>query len=304
MIMKNRFLSTLIGVGVAPLIFQVLPNAAVAKLTDSYPLVCRGTETFKAAPPSSSCEGCVNAAKVPKFVGFKFIRGSKPSGKGLAPGECSWLDRAMWADEPDILIQEFDPFASVEKYAWIKELSSADSYWTFNVYSTRGRLLAINAERNGKTVLFDKGLPGGSLEVRTPDLYIVEAKIIDLPPPALGSSRLAVRVGNRGTADAGESTLDLKRMKVCKDQLVFRSYRQAAVPALRAGEETLVHFDDFDPEWGAYITREGKDASRLEITVNPSDLYPDCITVSPVKNYEKAEKEKRNNSFVFDPKVR
>jgi hypothetical protein len=76
-----------------------------------------------------------------------------------------------------------------------------------------------------------------------------------------------------------------------------------AVPALRAGEEKLIQLDSFDPAWGTYITREGKTASRLEVTVNPSDLYPDCTTVSPVVNYVKSEKEKHNNSVAFDPKA-
>jgi hypothetical protein len=146
-------------------------------------------------------------------------------------------------------------------------------------------------------------VPPGSLEVRSPDFYIAEIRISRLPKDPAGTARLAVRVGNGGTADAGESTLDLKRMKVCKDQTIFRSYRQMAVPALKSGEEKLIEFDSFDPAWGTYITREGKTASRLEVTVNPSDLYPDCTTLSSVTNYVKTEKEKRNNTLAFDPKV-
>ena len=59
----------------------------------------------------------------------------------------------------------------------------------------------------------------------------------------------------------------------------------------------------FDREWGTYITREGKTGSQMEITINPSDLYPDCTNVSPVTNYVKTEKETANNSLLFDPKV-
>ena len=141
--MKRRFLSVLIVVGLASLIFQLFSDTRAARLADSYPLVCRGAETFKTDPPTPEpCEGCVKADEAPKYVGFMFIRGSKPSGKGLAPGECSWLDRGMRADEPDRLVQEIEGVGGVEKYEWIKDLHSPDSYWTFNVHSTRGRLLA------------------------------------------------------------------------------------------------------------------------------------------------------------------
>lgn len=148
---------------------------------------------------------------------------------------------------------------------------------TFNVHNTYGVLLATGAERNRKTVVSDKErFPGGSIEVERPDFFIAEVKIIDLPTPPVVTARLAVRVGNGGTADAGEVILDLRRMRVCKDHPIPRSYRQIAVPALRSGQEEWISFEGFDREWGTYITREGKTASQLELTINPSDLYPDC----------------------------
>lgn len=299
--MKRIFLSALI-VGMASLIFQLLAGTRAASLAETYPLVCRGIETFKtdSSPP---CDGCVNGAAAPRYVGFTFIRGSKPSGKGLAPGECSWLDHGMRSDEPNVLIQEIEAVGGVEKYAWTSELRSPSSYWIFNVYSSRGRLIATGAERGGKPVVSGKGFPPGSVEVKSPDLYIAEVKIIDLPIPSPGTSRLAVRVGNKGTADAGEVILDLRRMRVCRDHQIPRSYRQMAVPGLKSGQELWIYFDGFDREWGTYITREGKDASRLELMINPSDLYPDCTNVSPVMNYVKTEKETANNSLLFDPKA-
>src|SRR6266508_1261799 len=104
--MKRILLSALIGVGLMVML-QLLSVSEAARMPEDYPLVCRGIATF--ITDSSSCEGCVNAGQAPtKYVGFRFIRGSKPSGKGLAPGECSWLDREMWAGEPDILIQEIE----------------------------------------------------------------------------------------------------------------------------------------------------------------------------------------------------
>lgn len=43
--------------------------------------------------------------------------------------------------------------------------------------------------------------------------------------------------------------------------------------------------------------------TRVRLTINPSDLYPDCSNVSPVKNYAKTEKEIANNTLAFDPKA-
>jgi len=302
--MKRRFLSLLIGVGMVALIFPLFSGNRAARLADDYPLVCRGTETFKLDPPVP-CEGCVNVTtdEPRRYAAFTFIRGSKPSGKGLAPGECSWLDREVRADEPDQVVQEIEGIGVGEKYEWIKELHSRDSYWTFNVHTSRGRLWATGAERNGKPVVSDKGFPAGRVEFKSPDLYIAEVKIIDSPPPFSGATRLAVRVGNKGTGDAGEVVLDLRRMRVCKDHPIARSYRQVAVPALRSGQEEWVTFEGFDREWGTYITREGKTASQLELIINPSDLYPDCTNVSPVTNYAKTEKETANNSLTFDPRA-
>jgi hypothetical protein len=302
--MKSGLLSVLIAVGMASLVSQLFSDTRAARFVDDYPLVCRGIETFKLDPPRP-CEGCtkVETEEPRSYVAFTFIRGSKPSGKGLAPGECSWLDREMRADEPNILVQEIEGVGTADKYSWIKELRSRDSYWTFTVHSSHGILLASGSERNGKPVVSDKGFPAGRVEVKSPDLYIAEVKIIDLPTPSVSMSQLAVRVGNKGTDDAGEVVLDLRRMRVCKDHPIARSYRQVAVPALKSGQEEWVTFEDFDREWGTYITREGKDASRLELTINPSDLYPDCKTSSPVMNYVKTEKETANNTLAFDPKA-
>ncbi len=299
--MKRILLSTLIGVSVVAMIF-IFSVSEAARPPESYPLVCRGAATFETNPGPVLWPGCpVIDQSICKYAGFTFRPGSKPARDGLAPGECSWLDRGMRAGEPNRVVQRIEPVAGVEKYAWIKDLHSPDSYWIFNVYSYVGVLVATGAERNGKPVVFDKGrFPGDILEIRRPDLYIAEVKVIDLPA---GTAKLAVRVGNRGTADAREVILDLRRMRVCRDQQIPRSYRQMAVPALKAGEEEWIYFDGFDREWGKYITREGKDASQLELMINPSDLYPDCTNVTPVTNYVKTEKETANNSLFFDPKA-
>src|SRR5438128_322075 len=245
--MKSRFLLVLIAAVMTSLIFQLLSDTRAARLVDDYPLVCRGIETFKLDPPAP-CEGCVNVTtdEPLRYVAFTFIRGSKPSGKGLAPGECSWLDREMRADEPNTLVQEIEKIFVTEKYeekyGWIKELHSPDSYWIFNVHTSRGRLLASGSGRGGKPVVSDKGFPAGRVEIKGPDFYIAKVKVIDLPTPSVSTARLAVRIGNKGTDDAREVVLDLRRMRMCKDHPIARSYRQVAVPALRAGQEEWIYF--------------------------------------------------------------
>ena len=170
--MKSRFLLVLIAAGMTSLIFQLLSDTRAARLVDDYPLVCRGTETFKLDPPAP-CEGCVNVTtdEPLKYVAFTFIRGSKPSGKGLAPGECSWVNRSMTADEPNQLIQEIEGFGVGEKYEWMKELRSPSSYWIFSVHTSRGRLWASGSERSGKPVVSDRGFPTGRVDVKSPDFY-------------------------------------------------------------------------------------------------------------------------------------
>lgn len=51
------------------------------------------------------------------------------------------------------------------------------------------------------------------------------------------------------------------------------------------------------------ILLSAKTGSRLELTINPSDLYSDCTRVSPVANYSKTEKETADNTVAFDPKA-
>src|SRR5258708_3802422 len=300
--MNRKVLPLLMSAGMVAAIFQTLSGSEAVRMPESYPLVCRGAATFETNPGPVLWPGCpVIDQSICKYAGFTFRPGSKAARDGLAPGECSWLDRGMREGEANGVVQRIEPVGEVEKYNWIKDLHSPDSYWIFNVYSYVGVLVATGAERNGMTVVSDRGrFPGGDPEIKRPDFYIAEVKVVDLPA---GKARLAVRVGNRGTADAGEVILDLRRMRVCRDHQIPRSYRQMPVPALRAGQEQWIYLDDFQREWGTYITREGKDGSRLELVINPSDLYPDCTSTSPVINYVKTERERANNSLLFDPKA-
>ena len=111
-----------------------------AKVPDTYPLVCRGTEALKV----SDVDGPVGF----RWVGFTFIPGTKPANDGLLPGQCSWQDRGMRAGEPGRLAQPIE-----DAVAWMKDLNSPDSYWTFSVYNAGGQLQATRAERNKRILV-------------------------------------------------------------------------------------------------------------------------------------------------------
>src|SRR6266550_1444156 len=91
-------------------------KTTAAKLPDSYPLVCRGTEALKIM----DFDGPVPF----RWVGFNFIPGTGPARNGLLPGQCSWVDRAMRPGEPGRLAQPIE-----KTFVWNKELDSSDSYW-------------------------------------------------------------------------------------------------------------------------------------------------------------------------------
>ncbi len=108
-----------------------------AKVPESYPLECRGTDTLKVV----DLDGPAGF----RWVGFTFIPGTKAARDGLLPGQCSWLDRGFRAGEPGTLAQPIEGAGG-----WMKELNSSDSYWTFNVYNAGKQLQVTGAERSKK----------------------------------------------------------------------------------------------------------------------------------------------------------
>ena len=144
--MKRIFLSTLLFVGLALAIFQ---SSSASNVTpEDYPLVCRGGGSLVTgiAPGEGN-------------IGFSFTRGTKPAGDGLAPGECSWVDRGMYPNEPDRVSQHLEAGSESLKVGgtlapenrWYEELHSADNYWTFMVSNNgRGQLIASSARPNNK----------------------------------------------------------------------------------------------------------------------------------------------------------
>jgi hypothetical protein len=112
----------------------------------SYQLRCRGTrgqEMSFAIEPGSS-EG-VNQLTV------IFTKGSGPADEGLAPGQCSWIDRGMWQQEPNRLIQNI--YANSNSAA--DYLNSPSNYWTFYVFNTGKDYFRVTRSHFGKPVKID-----------------------------------------------------------------------------------------------------------------------------------------------------
>lgn len=74
-------------------------------------------------------------------VFFKFVKGASKAGAELASGECTWPDRKMSVDEPDILLAPLTNVFSPSR------THRDEEYWTFKVYNDgRGRMIVTAAE--------------------------------------------------------------------------------------------------------------------------------------------------------------
>ncbi len=194
--MKRIFLSALIGVGMVAAIFQI--SSVSAAQQHVFPLVCRGGGSI--TPSTVRIIGLT-------FIGFTFTRGKKPAGEGLAPGECSWQDRAINDDEPNTVAQREEVVGTPET-RWYEELHSPDKYWTFMVENKGGQLIANDARPN----------PSGKIDVSAtaklpPEIGVIE-RPRSYPLVCRGSDSLVIdfapsvrTIGftfTRGTKPAGE----------------------------------------------------------------------------------------------------
>lgn len=124
----------------------------------AYQLDCRG-----GAPETIGFQ-LTAAGKNQLYVGFK--GGTKPSGQGLAPGECSWPDRGFRAGEPtnlcvqnvsDIVLHSTStgtstciPKAQMQLYVhwsksapWLDKIRDENNYFTVNVNSDGARCMVV-----------------------------------------------------------------------------------------------------------------------------------------------------------------
>ena len=178
--MKRKFLLRLIGVGTLALISQFFSGGNVARAQQTYPLVCRGGGSL-----------VIGLAPGERNIGFVFTRATRPAGAGLAPGECSWVDRGLSSAEPDRLSQHVpDSSTSLKEGGalapenrWFEELHSADKYWTFQVYNNgRGQLIATSARPNaGISVSPTARMPPEISEIKRADLPKARTQVDETP---------------------------------------------------------------------------------------------------------------------------
>src|SRR5207302_3530018 len=179
----------------------ISPDASAGKTgraLEDYPLVCRGGGSL-----------VIGIAPGERNIGFTFVRGTKPAGEGLAPGECSWKDRGMYPNEPDRVSQHVEAgFESLNaggnlapENRWYEELHSSDKYWTFMVYSDgRGQLIAMSARPNGETIQSPLRMPIGDpaqeparngRQVENPNLAQLELSQIQSIGPSCANADIA-----------------------------------------------------------------------------------------------------------------
>ena len=141
--MNRIFISALLGVS---LVAAILSGRSAARTPEDYSLVCRGGPSL-----------VMGIAPGERNIGFVFTRGTKPAGEGLAPGECSWMDRGMYPNEPDRVSQHIEEGSESLKVGgklapenrWYEELHSSDKYWTFMVSNNgAGQMIATSARPN------------------------------------------------------------------------------------------------------------------------------------------------------------
>ena len=123
----------------------VLALSTTARAQDkptSYPLLCRGSKDSKIVTSSAAA-----------FAVLDFHKGNQPAESGLAPGECSWMDRGIREGEPGSLIQGASTSSLVTgrsdkklDWGWIEALKDSDKYWMFYVYNERGALVVTDSK--------------------------------------------------------------------------------------------------------------------------------------------------------------
>lgn len=189
--MKRISLAAFISLGMMVLILPLLSGKSATQTPQSYPLVCRGSDSLE-----------IRIAPNEGNIGFIFTPGTNPASQGLAPGECSWVDRGMSPGEPDRLSQHvsngLESLKSEGNTApenrWYEELHSPNKYWTFMVYNDRqGQMIVTGARPN-----VEMSSPSGNdhLTLATPGVYSEDRKLyLALPIANVGAaSALRVRI--------------------------------------------------------------------------------------------------------------
>lgn len=117
-------------------------SAMAMQQPQSYQLRCRGARTER------DMQFSIEKGRIKGFnkliVGFKF--GTRPAPRGLDPGQCSWIDRAMRQGEP-LRLEENIPEHSQSAADYLRK---PYNYWTFYVYNTSKGYFQVTRSHSGQ----------------------------------------------------------------------------------------------------------------------------------------------------------
>ena len=125
----------------------LLMAAPAAAVPPTYELRCRGS--IPGRPMRVELVNGQRAGYDRLIVSFRFS--DRPAPQGLAPGQCSWIDRGMRPGEPIRLEEDIlQGQSSAANY-----LTSPAHYWTFYGYNTNRGFLQVTRSHYGKPMRFD-----------------------------------------------------------------------------------------------------------------------------------------------------
>ena len=132
---RTRLIVLVVGLVVAVSVLDV--NAQ-----QSFPLICRGGGGMKTRAHAGNAQHTFN------ILGLFFTKANRSAGsrgRNLTPGQCSWVDRGMRANEPDILQKEVGP--AVNSAPWFADLKNPAKFWIFDVFNTNQGVMKITRAR-------------------------------------------------------------------------------------------------------------------------------------------------------------
>lgn len=218
-----------------------IPPVAPARAPQSFPLVCRGSD--------KSAEGYgIDILGDEQAFTLKFRKAANRADSGLPNGHCSWVDRAVSADEPNIVFHSVkgrntDKYPVVYNdpdFGWLKVLVNEpqDQYWTFWVYNDGKGRLVVTSSRSGRPFaekLQDVRLPA----VVRPDVDVAALAIPDLSVAAHGfSCPNYVNLVHSGPAITESFVVRLNIYKSKAEQELLKSF-DVTVPGVSSSRQVF-----------------------------------------------------------------
>jgi len=79
------------------------------------------------------------------YLIVNFIPANGPAGEGLQPGQCAWLDRALWPNEPVRVVYDSESLVEAQKDAEDINNGKMRTFWVF----TEGDFFCATASASG-----------------------------------------------------------------------------------------------------------------------------------------------------------